>query len=615
MLDRMVHRGPDASGLQVSEEAIFGHRRLSILDLTAAADQPMWDPSHRLLLSFNGEIYNYKDIRAVLEQSGVVFRTQSDTEVLLEAWKRWGLEALQRLVGMFAFAVWDNEEHVLFLARDRMGEKPLYYTAFGKDLSEGVLFASELTALLPHPAVKREVNFDAVVQYLSTNYVFGAHSILRGVHKLAPAHVMVFRKGQAPTIQCYWHLEDFVNHKKSWSSKEQAQAAFQELLQEAVRGQRQSDVPLGTFLSGGVDSSTITGALALGYPESPLSTFSIGFEEKSFDESAQSRAVAEHFRTGHFTDRANMMSLDSILQALRTPDEPFADSSILPMCLLSQFARTHVTVCLSGDGADELFGGYETYVADLLFRKISPILQRSWFVGLGKALKRLWPVSYSKVSFDYKLKQFIGGCALEGLPRAHMFWRGIFDPSQIRALLLDPEAASDRDLDAFCYVRPFAEQVASASDLDQAMYLDQKIWLPDDILTKVDRSAMAHSLEVRAPFLDHRMVEFAASLPDAWKVRGTKKKCFLKETQRGIVPDRSLDQKKQGFSAPVSLWLKGVLKDCAHDVTNSSKLLPWFRRETVRRFWEEHEAGSTDHGLRLFGVLCLGLWMERLQGE
>ncbi|MDR2412293.1 MAG: asparagine synthase (glutamine-hydrolyzing) [Holosporales bacterium] len=613
VLERLEHRGPNASGLQVSEEAILGHRRLSILDLRTAADQPMRDRTRRFLISFNGEIYNYKDLRSRLEQRGIVFQTESDTEVLLEAWALWGIETLQQCVGMFAFALWDSAEHILFLARDRMGEKPLYYTALGEDLTHGLLFASELTALLPYPALKREVNFDAVVQYLSTNYIFGAHSILRSVHKLAPAHVMIYQKGRTPDIRCYWPLETYFHHKPHWSSSEKAQEAFQHLLQRAVREQRQSDVPLGTFLSGGVDSSTITGALVRSAPQTPLSTFSIGFSEKSFDESAQSRFVAQHFQTQHFEKIASLMSLEDILHALRIPDEPFADSSLLPMSLLAAFARTQVTVCLSGDGADELFGGYETYVADSLFQRLSCCLPKRGFSVLGALLRRFWPVSYTKVSFDYKLRQFVEGCALGSPSQAHMFWRCIFTPTQIHALLVDPDAAADKDLDAFCYIHPFAEKVAQASYLDQAMYLDQKVWLPDDILTKVDRTTMAYSLEVRAPFLDHRIVEFAAGLPVSWKVRGMKKKLFLKNAQRGLVPDRSLYQKKKGFSAPVSLWLKGVLRDCAQDITRSSRLLPWFRQGTIQRLWQEHETGHADHGLRLFGLLCLGLWMERFQ--
>ncbi|MDR2417100.1 MAG: asparagine synthetase B, partial [Holosporales bacterium] len=268
--DAMMHRGPDASGVQTSEEVIFGHRRLSILDLTNGADQPMWDHARRFLISFNGEIYNYKEVRALLSQYGAAFRTQSDTEVILEAWKHWGVRALQHFVGMFAFALWDSAAHTLYLARDRMGEKPLYFAPFGDSLCDGVVFASELTALVKHPVVRREVNFDAVVQYLATNYVYSAHSILKNVHKLAPAHVMIFEKGQAPRTECYWALEDFINHKKTWRSETEAQAEFHRLLDQAVTEQRQSDVPLGAFLSGGVDSSTITGALTHADPATTL---------------------------------------------------------------------------------------------------------------------------------------------------------------------------------------------------------------------------------------------------------------------------------------------------------------------------------------------------------
>ncbi|MDR2416844.1 MAG: asparagine synthase C-terminal domain-containing protein, partial [Holosporales bacterium] len=347
-------------------------------------------------------------------------------------------------------------------------------------------------------------------------------------------------------------------------------------------------------------------------PATTLSTFTIGFTEKSFDESAQSQRVADHFGTRHFVKIADQASCDQVLQALRVTDEPFADSSILPMCLLTSFAREHVTVCLSGDGADELFGGYETYAADTLCRAVS-FLPQGGFSVLGLLLRRFWPISYAKVSFDYKLKQFIDGCSLGDPLKAHLFWRGIFTPAQIHDLLVDPDAPTDKELDAFCYAQPFAKKVEKASYLDQVMYFDQKIYMPDDILTKVDRAAMAHSLEVRAPFLDHRIVEFAAGLPVSWKVQGMQKKRFLRATQQGTVPDKSLNQKKQGFGAPVSLWLRSILRDCARDVTSSRELLPWFRQETILRFWKEHEEGCEDHGLRLFGLLCLGLWMDRMR--
>lgn len=601
----MIHRGPNADGLVVRKPAVLAHRRLSIIDLSDDANQPMADKSGRYWITFNGEIYNYRVIRAQLESIGVRFLTQSDTEVLLYAYITWGTECLQFLNGMFAFAIWDDRDKRLFLARDRMGEKPLYYSRLPEG---GIVFASELKALRLHPLVSRRINPRAVSQFLSLNYVLGDECIIDGVQKLPPAHFLIVEAGKTQAPQCYWNLAKHFLEKRSFGSEDEAASELNSLIKDAIDIRLVSDVPLGAFLSGGLDSSTIVAAMNRLRPADQNRTFSIGFLEDSFSELPKARFVAKHLGVQHQDQIVDGSMGTALKQVIQCADEPFADTSFIPTYFLSRFAAQHVTVCLTGDGGDELFGGYETYIADRIHcavhRLPGPILG-----GLGVLVNALVPSRFDKVSWDYKLKKFLSGARLDQ-DRAHYHWRTIFSQAEKHELVRAERRAEVFEMDPCLSFFTHAREVSGAHFLDRAMYTDIKTWLVDDILHKVDRASMAHSLEARAPFLDHRLVEFAASLPVHFKVHGLQKKYLLKRSQRSFLPAHIIDAKKQGFNAPVSHWLNGVLEDEAMRVMQEGSLLDWMNRDAMTKLWHDHKRGRQDNGLKLFGLLCLGLWLE-----
>ena len=605
MSSAMVHRGPNAAGLASRKPAVLAHRRLSIIDLSDDANQPMADKSGRYSITFNGEIYNYRVIRAQLESLGVRFRTQSDTEVLLYAHITWGAECLQSLNGMFAFAIWDDLDKRLFLARDRLGEKPLYYSRLP---GNGIVFASELKALRLHPAVSRRINPRAVSQFLSLNYVLGDECIIDGVQKLPPAHYLIVEAGKTHAPQCYWSLAKYFREKRSFGSEDEATDELNSLIKDAVDIRLVSDVPLGAFLSGGLDSSTIVAAMNRLRPPRQNLTFSIGFPEDSFSELPKARFVAEYLGVQHQDQIVDGNMASALKQVIRCADEPFADTSLIPTFFLSRFAAQHVTVCLTGDGGDELFGGYETYIADRIhgaFHRLpSPIID-----GLSLLTNVLVPSRFDKVSWDYKLKKFLSGARLDQ-DRAHYHWRTIFSEVEKSELVRAERQAEVLEVDPCFSFLTHAREVSGAHFLDRAMYTDIKTWLVDDILHKVDRASMANSLEARAPFLDHRLVEFAASLPVHFKIRGLQKKYLLKKSQQSFLPAHIIDAKKQGFNAPVSHWLKGALEETAMRVTHEGPLLDWLNPDSITKLWHDHKSGRQDNGLKLFGILCLGLWLE-----
>ncbi|NCA70772.1 MAG: asparagine synthase (glutamine-hydrolyzing) [Sphingobacteriia bacterium] len=611
-LDRMSahlrHRGPDAAGVTQVGPLTLGHRRLSVIDVSASSNQPLSDHSGQFLLAFNGEIYNYRALRSELERGGARFRTQGDSEVILEAYKRWGEDCLTHFNGMFAFALWDGPRRRLLLARDRLGEKPLFYFELP---DQGLVFASEPQVLRMHPACDAGIDACALAQYLSLNYTLGERHLLKGVRRLPPGHFMICAAGETPRPRSYWDLAAVFHDKRHFASPAAAAEELRDLIDDAVRLRLVSDVPLGAFLSGGVDSSTVVAAMARVLPKSQVHTFSMGFGVPSYDEVEQARAVAAWLGLDH-QDQVVAAETDEVIAAIRwTAREPLADTSAIPTYRLAAFARRHVTVALSGDGADECFAGYETYVADRLHRALS-WLPTGLTRTVGRLVDALLPVSFSKVSLDYKLRHFLAGLPLDGA-RAHASWRDIMS-LQARADLLQPwwrGVAADPGADPFAAFAPHVAAVQDCHPIDQAGYVDIKTWLADDILVKVDRSTMAHSLEARAPLLDHRLVEFAAALPVAWKLNGLRKKHLLRESQRGRLPDRVLDGTKRGFNAPVSPWLNGPLRDFARDTLASPRLHEWVRPQAIESLWREHAARRRDHGLTLFGLMCLALWLDR----
>src|SRR5258706_5807463 len=540
MNQRLIHRGPDAGAVVACGPVVLGHRRLSIIDLSAAANQPMWHVSRRLVIIFNGEIYNYKDIRAELAGRGIHFRTASDTEVVLEAYRCWGVDFREHLNGMFALALWDEDRQAVLMARDRLGEKPMFMADDGEG---GIVFASEIGALRAHPAVGRRLDPRALGQYLAFNYTLADTCLLEGVTKLPPAHLAWLERGRAPAIRRYWDLAPHFSDKSRHASESAAARELDALIEDSVRLRMIADVPVGSFLSGGIDSSTVTAAMARIAGPDQVQSFSIGFAEETFSELTEARQAASHLGVNHHERQVDLANAPELARLVQVAGEPVADSSIIPTYFLAGFARPSVKVCLSGDGGDEVMAGYETYAADKL-RHLTRFLPAAPGRVAANALERLRPASYAKLSTEYKLAQFLRGRGLDA-DRAHYFWRTIFAEDERLALLNPDRRAAVLAQDPFTGFAAAANEVAGCHYLDRAMYVDLKTWLPEDILVKVDRATMAHSLESRAPFLDHRLVEFCASLPVDWKMRGWRKKHLLKESQRAYLPAEILDRPKK----------------------------------------------------------------------
>ena len=607
MTSALSHRGPDGEGFHTTGPVSLGHRRLAIIDLSPAAAQPMTDADGTQWIVFNGEIYNYRELRAELSRLGQVFRTQSDTEVILAAFRQYGAGALARFNGMFAFALWNGRERTLLLARDRLGKKPLYYRSLADG---GVTFASELQALMQDRSLRRVLNPRALSQFLSLNYTLTQDAIINDVVKVPPAHAVTFAEGRAPQTTCYWRLADHFATRTLCKSPAEAGEATRALLDDAVQTRLVSDVPLGVFLSGGVDSAAIASSMREQGPASGVQSFSMGFREKSFSEVAEARETARFLGINHRDAETDADVAALLPRIAERADEPFADTSVIPTYLLSAFARSHVTVCLSGDGGDEVFAGYETYRADKLHAWTEPVPGSA--MRIARAVASRLPVSFDKVSFDYKVRQFIGAHGATSA-RAHYHWRTIFSESEKQALLKPEFRRVVAEHDPGDVFEKFDAEIAGADLLARGQYVDLKTWLPDDILVKADRASMAHGLELRAPFLDHRLVEFAASLPSAWKLPGLQTKALLKRSQRARVPDAVLQRKKQGFNAPVAHWLTTSFRQAFERLTIDGSGLPLFEPAVVSRLWDEHASGQRDHGHRLLGLIQLQLWCRRHQ--
>jgi asparagine synthase (glutamine-hydrolysing) len=596
-LDDLVHRGPDEQGIFESKHVALGAVRLRIIDL-AGGHQPAISEDGDVVVVFNGEIYNHNELRQQLSALGHRFRTRCDTEVILHAFLEWGLDCFARLRGMFAIAVWTESQRRLVLARDRLGIKPLYFCRRGPD----ICFGSELKAILVHPEVERRLDLDALNCYLGLNYVPGPHTLLKGIEKLPPGHWLDWQDGLL-TINSYWRLEHSQNGR--WTEESAAQR-LDELLRQSMREHLVADVPLGVWISGGLDSSTILHYAAEASP-SRLMTFSVSFEGRGCDESKYFREVARHYGTEHMElDLSPELDLaDAIEQLPYYHDEPGADAGALPVWFLAQLSRRKVTVVLSGEGADELFGGYLTYMADRLVRplRLVPAAMRR----AALRLLRYWPVSDEKISLEYKLKRFLEGSLLP--PRAaHLYWYGAFSEAQKRRVM---PAAGDAPLRRL--LQEFENERAPARGLNGHLLFDQLYYLPDDILSKVDRMSMAHSLEARPPFLDHRIVEFAASLPANLKVRGLVQKYLLRRLMKGRLPVSVLKRSKEGFDIPAHEWFRGPLRPLLLDTLNAEavKETQLFRWEGIRALIDDHLARRANLGYQLWGLLILFLWLRR----
>ena len=594
--DSLLHRGPDHQGVFESSAVALAAARLKILDLHAG-DQPIVSEDKDSVIVFNGEIYNHLEVRAELQQRGHRFRSHSDTETVLHAFLEWDTACFARLRGMFAVALWTESRKRLVLARDRMGIKPLYFTRRGDDL----IFGSELKAILLHPEVERRLSLDGLDCYLSLNYVPCPWTLVEGIEKLPPGYWLEWRDG-ALRSEAYWTLPFGVSKERSLDS---AKEELDSLLRQAVREHLLSDVPLGVWLSGGMDSSTILHYAASA--GSRLKTLSISFKGHSFDETAWMREVARQYGTEHeeFDVNPDLNLPETIEEFAYYSDEPSADAGALPVWYLSKLSRTKVTVALSGEGGDELFGGYLTYRADHLARRARRFPSAA--LRIASALARLWPVSDEKISFEYKLKRFLEGCRMPP-EQAHVFWNGTFFGHDKQQLLHAPLPGT---LDAT--LSELSGKLGSGDPLAPYLWFDQKFYLPDDILTKADRMSMAHSLEVRPPLLDHRLVEFAATLPAEYKVRGARQKFILKELMKDKLPASVLKRPKMGFDIPAHEWLRGPLRPLLCDTleAGASEHSGLFRREAIRGFVDAHLERRANLGYHLWGLLTLFLWMKR----
>ena len=596
LTDVLRHRGPDQQGTFFTEDVSLGAVRLQIIDLQDGA-QPMRSDDGDTVIVYNGEIYNHVALRRELEALGHRFHSRSDTEVVLHAFLEWDTGCFARLNGMFAVALWSQSGKRLVLARDRMGIKPLYLYRRGDELH----FGSELKAILGHPDVPRRINLEGLGAFISLNWIPYPHTLVEGITKLAPGHWLEWRDG-AMRSQAYWRLEATPRARPLEEAKEELDF----LLRRSVREHLISDVPLGVWASGGLDSSTVV-HYASAETGARLKTFSVSFLGRSFDESPWFREVARRYATEHheFDLNPDQDLAGTIEQMAFYSDEPSADAGALPVWFLSKMCRREVTVALSGEGADELFGGYYTYLADRYARwlRLAPALLRR----AALRVVSLWPVSDEKISFEYKLKRFLEGSLLEP-GQAHLFWNGAFSEAEKRALLREGLARPLPDLMA-----TLPPGALASGELNRYLRLDQAYYLPDDILYKCDRMSMAHSLEVRPVFLDHRIVEFAATLPDQLKIRGSTLKYVLKELMRGKLPDSVIRRRKEGFDIPAHDWFRGPLRELLLDTVNETAVRDTglFRWEAVKRVLEDHLERRRNLGYHLWGLLTLLLWMKR----
>jgi asparagine synthase (glutamine-hydrolysing) len=599
MVATLFHRGPDQQGIFSSNLFSFGAARLKIIDLECG-NQPILENAGEWGIVFNGEIYNHLELRAELERLGHQFTSHSDTETVLKAFLQWDTESFARLRGMFALAVWNIPQKRIVLARDRMGIKPLYFARQGQDL----YFGSELKAILIHPEIDRNLSREALDCYLSLNYIPSPWTLIEGIRKVPPGYWMEWRDGEVGT-KSYWQLPF---GKIREVSLEDAKQELDALLAESIREHLLSDVPLGVWLSGGIDSTSILHYAAMA-SSSRLKSFSISFKGRSFDESSSIQKVVQNYGTDHEElDLNPSMDLRGAIEEFAYySDEPSADAGALPVWFLSQLCKKKTTVALSGEGADELFGGYLTYRANRIAKRLRRLPRAALLTGL--AVMRQWPVSDEKIGFEYKVKRMLEG-SLMSPERAHVYWNGTSADDDMSALLYQPLPSTlDQILGQMATLAPVDD------DLAPFLWLDQKYYLADDILTKSDRMSMAHSVEVRPPFLDHRIVEFAAALPARLKIQGSQQKVVLRELMKDKLPPAILKRKKVGFDIPAHEWLRGPLRELLEDSFDFglSEYGQLFRRVGVERLKKRHLQREINVGYHLWGLLILFLWMKRWQ--
>ncbi len=611
LTDSIAHRGPDAEGFHIEPGVALGHRRLSIIDV-ATGQQPMFNEDGSVAVVYNGEIYNFPELITELKALGHVFHTRSDTEVIVHGWEQWGEACVQRFRGMFAFALWDRNRRALFLARDRMGVKPLYYATA---VDGAFVFGSELKAILTYPGIDRRIDDSAVEDYFALGYVPDPKSIYIGVRKLAPAHVLRFEPASSAqplshvnTPRRYWQPE-FV--PDTTMTLERATEELRALLTESIQMRLISEVPLGAFLSGGVDSSAVVATMAR-LSGNPVSTCSIGFSDASVDESEYAREVAELFQTDHFTRIVDSDDYDLVDTLAACYDEPFADSSAIPTYRVSELARTRVTVALSGDGGDETFGGYRRYRLHLAEERVRRALPASIRQPLFGALTRLYPKADWAPQW-LRAKTTFAGIASDAVS-AYTDSVSVIKSGERNAIYGEDFRRRLGNYRAVNLMHEHASEFHGSGELALVQHLDYRTYLPGDINTKVDRAGMAHSLEVREPLMDHRLVEWAARVPQQLKISGQQGKHVLKESFRGELPDPILFRQKQGFVTPLARWLRGPLHASASSLIRNGEAvrLGFVSNERAGRMLEDHYSGNRDWAAPLWSMLMFEKFLRQL---
>ncbi|MBI3399372.1 MAG: asparagine synthase (glutamine-hydrolyzing) [Deltaproteobacteria bacterium] len=599
MASIIAHRGPDDEGIYVKGSVGLGHRRLSIIDLSPLAHQPMSNEDGSVWIVFNGEIYNFIDLKKDLIKRGHTFRSHSDTEVILHLYEEEGTECVQKLRGMFAFAIWDERDKSLFLARDRVGKKPLYY----RHANSAFVFASEIKAILQDTAFQRKPDYLAIHHYLTYQDVPSPWTAFEGINKLPPAHCLILKNGHVD-MKRYWKLSYLPKHE---IGIEEIKSEIIERLKEAITIRLISDVPLGAFLSGGIDSSA-TVALMAGMVNEPVKTFSIGFKEEAYNELRYARMVAERYKTDHTEFIVEPKAMEVIDKLVWHYNEPFADSSAIPTYYVSKLAREHVTVVLNGDGGDENFAGYGRYAANEFSRKI----HRFFPTPIAKALLPLvmiLPHGKDPKNFFWRLKRFLQEYVKSPeIRNAH--WLCHFSMEMKSELYTDGFTDKVSGIDSFELLFDKYKEVEAESFLDKTLYADVMMYLPDDLLVKVDVASMANSLEARSPFLDHEFMEFAARIPSELKLKGRTTKYILKEALRGILPDDVLFRSKMGFGVPIDHWFRNELKEMAYDMLLGKRCVErgYFQKGFIQKILDEHVSGRWNWQYHIWNLLMLELW-------
>lgn len=607
ILERMnsciVHRGPDEDGFYSNDRIALAMRRLAIIDL-AHGKQPIHNRDKTKWIVFNGEIYNFQELRIDLEKRGYEFKTNSDTEAIIHLYDEYGADCVRHLRGMFVFAIWDEKEKTLFIARDRVGKKPLLYS----HLTNGdLIFGSEFTALLAHPEISREVDYEAIDAYLSYLCVPAPLTAFKQIRKLEPGHYLIWKDGQIETKR-YW-LPNFSNKIKI--SEEEAIEETTRIVRESTRLRMISEVPLGAFLSGGVDSSTVV-ALMAQESSQPVKTFSIGFEEQDFSELVYAKKVAEHVGAEYHEFIVKPDALEVLPKLVEHYGEPYADSSAIPTYYVSKETRKYVTVALNGDGGDESFAGYERYAAMRIAEKYHKIPHALRKIFVESAID-LIPTSEIKRSRARDLKRFVKAASLPRVERYFRWVSAIDRQSKNELYTKEFSAKFDTDVNASAHIEKWFAKANGSGILDATLLTDQMTYLPNDLLVKVDIASMANSLEARSPFLDHKVIEFAASLPENLKMKRMETKSLLKKVAARLVPREVIYRKKMGFGVPIGHWFRTSMKDFVREILLSEKSLSRgiVRPEMMKKYVEEHIGSERDYTHQIWTLLMLELWFQR----